>query len=202
MQDLINIASKESLIYVIVSIFLLLSLYGVLSYVLRKIGRNPNFLLPQGSFKKVSLPLIVILLSIFIRTKSLRHLLGLEHADFWFKKASTLLFIFSLTWFLLVVLNIAKRMVMSNYDLEESDNLKARKIYTQFNVLERILIFVIIILALGAALMTFESIREIGISVFASAGVAGIIIGFSAQKFIGDHFGRNTDCHRPAHKVG
>jgi len=33
--------------------------------------------------------------------------------------------------------------------------------------------------------MTFDEIREIGVSVFASAGVAGIIIGFSAQKLIG-----------------
>ncbi|CAN0603055.1 unnamed protein product [Ectocarpus sp. 12 AP-2014] len=42
----------------------------------------------------------------------------------------------------------------------------------------------VVILALGLALMTFDEIREIGISVFASAGVAGIIIGFSAQKLI------------------
>ena len=32
--------------------------------------------------------------------------------------------------------------------------------------------------------MTFDSIRRIGISLFASAGVAGIIIGFAAQKVI------------------
>jgi hypothetical protein len=50
--------------------------------------------------------------------------------------------------------------------------------------LERIVIFVVVILAIGLALMTFDEIREIGISVFASAGVAGIIIGFSAQKLI------------------
>jgi small-conductance mechanosensitive channel len=33
--------------------------------------------------------------------------------------------------------------------------------------------------------MSFESIREIGVSIFASAGVAGIILGLSAQKMIG-----------------
>src|SRR5690606_29311257 len=43
----------------------------------------------------------------------------------------------------------------------------------------------IVILAIGIALMSFEGIRSIGVSVLTSAGIAGIIIGFSAQKAIG-----------------
>jgi small-conductance mechanosensitive channel len=67
----------------------------------------------------------------------------------------------------------------------EKDNLKARKVYTQFRVLERIVIFIVILIAIAIALMTFEGIKRIGISLFASAGVAGIIIGFAAQKLLG-----------------
>jgi len=85
-----------------------------------------------------------------------------------------------LYWVVLFVLRI-----IHNYDVSSSDNLKARKIYTQFNILERIVIFIVVILAVGLALMSFDEIREIGVSIFASAGVAGIIIGFSAQKLIG-----------------
>ena len=176
---------QESTIYLIATISSLLLLYWLLSVVIRRYGKDPKFLLPRGSFKKLALPLALMFLSVVIRTQSLRELLGLATAEYWFKKASTLLFIFSFTWFTLVLLNIAKRIILGNYDLDRADNLKARKIYTQFNVLERIVIFIIVILALGALLMSFEPIREIGISVFASAGVAGIIIGFSAQKFIG-----------------
>ena len=33
--------------------------------------------------------------------------------------------------------------------------------------------------------MNFEGIRKVGISIFASAGVAGLIIGLAAQKVIG-----------------
>ena len=43
----------------------------------------------------------------------------------------------------------------------------------------------IIVVALSLILMSFESIRRIGVSLIASAGVAGIIIGFAAQKAIG-----------------
>ncbi len=75
--------------------------------------------------------------------------------------------------------------MLKKYDVNTSDNLKARKIYTQFNILENIIIFIIIILAIGIALMSFESIRSVGVSVLTSAGIAGIIIGFSAQKASG-----------------
>lgn len=184
MQQLMKIITQDHL-YILVTVVLLLISYGLVSFFLRKIGKNPKYLLPKGSFKKLSWPLILILFSIFIRIESFREVLGLSEFAFWFKKGSTLLLIFSFTWFLLVLLGIVKKIVTSTYNIEEADNLKARQVYTQFNILERIGIFVIIILALGAALMTFESIREIGVSVFASAGVAGIIIGFSAQKFIG-----------------
>ena len=52
-------------------------------------------------------------------------------------------------------------------------------------ILENIVIFIIVVLALGIALMSFESIRAIGVSVLTSAGIAGIIIGLAAQKAIG-----------------
>lgn len=96
-----------------------------------------------------------------------------------------MLLIFGMTWLVLRILKVVKEIVINNYDVHQTDNLRARKIYTQFNILERIAIFLVVIVAMGLALMTFEEIREIGISVFASAGVAGIIIGFSAQKLIG-----------------
>ena len=55
-------------------------------------------------------------------------------------------------------------------------------------MLERIIIIVIAFIFVAIALMTIESIRELGISLLASAGVAGIIIGFAAQKSFGQVF--------------
>lgn len=177
--------SKESLIYLGVTLFCLIFLYWAASVLLKRLGKNPKYLLPSGSFRKLALPLILIFVSVILRMKSLRDLLNLEDSGFWFRKASTLLFILAMTWLVIALLKIVKKAVIRNYDVGESDNLKARKIYTQFTILERIVIFIVIILAAGLALMSFEEIREVGISVFASAGVAGIIIGFSAQKLIG-----------------
>jgi len=185
MDLFIETVSKESLIYLGIALFVLALAYWVVSIVLKRLGKNPKYLLPNGSFRRLTKPLLLIFLSIVLRMKSLRDLLNLEELGFWFRKASTLLFILAMTWLIIAVLKIVKQIIIKNYDVGEADNLKARKIYTQFTILERIVIFIVIILALGLALMSFKEIREIGISIFASAGVAGIIIGFSAQKFIG-----------------
>jgi small-conductance mechanosensitive channel len=184
-EEILKIPSNQSLLYVFGGLLLMVLIYLFTIMVLRKIGKDPNYLLPPETVKKISLPLLFILLSFLIRMGSLRELLGLEDFGAWFRKVSTLLFIISFTWLLIRIIKLIKQLVISNYDVHTSNNLKARKVYTQFTILERIFIFLIIIMATGVALMSFEEIREIGISIFASAGVAGIIIGFSAQKMIG-----------------
>ncbi|WP_343487845.1 mechanosensitive ion channel domain-containing protein [Allomuricauda sp. d1] len=185
LQDQTDLISRESIIYLFAAFSGIVVVYWLISIILKRYSKNPKYLLPSGAFKKVALPLFLVLFSFILRMQSLRNLLHLEDYTYWFKKASTLLFIAAMTWLVIVALKIAKKIIVQNYDITESDNLKARKVYTQFTILERIIIFLVVILALGIALMSFEEIREIGISVFASAGVAGIIIGFSAQKMIG-----------------
>lgn len=98
---------------------------------------------------------------------------------------NTILIIFGFTWCLLVLMQIFKKIFLRQYDISKEDNLKARKIYTQINILVKIANFLIILLAIGLVLVSFESVRKVGVGFFASAGVAGIIIGFSAQKALG-----------------
>jgi small-conductance mechanosensitive channel len=50
--------------------------------------------------------------------------------------------------------------------------------------LKRIGSVVIVVFAIASMLMVFESVRRFGTAIIASAGVAGIIIGFAAQKSI------------------
>lgn len=185
MESFYDNVSKESLIYLGVALLVLITLYWSTSVVLKRLGKNPKYLLPKSSFKRLAFPLVLIFISVLLRMKALRDLLNLEDAEFWFKKASTILFIFAMAWVMIALLKIIKKVIIQNYDIGEADNLKARKVYTQFTILERIFIFIIILLGVGFILMSFEEIREVGISIFASAGVAGIIIGFSAQQFIG-----------------
>jgi small-conductance mechanosensitive channel len=83
------------------------------------------------------------------------------------------------------VVAFSRELVVSHYDVKAENNLQARKIYTQFRIIERILVFVIILFAIAVALLTFEEVRQVGVSLLASAGVIGIIVGFAAQKTLG-----------------
>ena len=52
---------------------------------------------------------------------------------------------------------------------------------TQVRVLLRTAEGLVVLVTLGAALMTFDPVRQYGVSLFASAGVAGIVAGLAAR---------------------
>ena len=91
----------------------------------------------------------------------------------------------SISWFLIELIRILKLILLKQFDISKTDNLASRKAYTQINLLEKVVISLIILFAIGIVLLSFDNIRKIGIGLFASAGVAGIIIGLSAQKVVG-----------------
>ncbi len=134
--------------------------------------------------KKFILPFLLLLIAIFIKYFIEKYELADPDYYGFYSISGSILLIVSLAWTLIVTLRASKRVFLEKYDTAGEDNLKSRKYQTQFNILERILVFLIIIIALGLILMLFEDVRRIGISIFASAGIAGVIIGFAAQKVI------------------
>jgi small-conductance mechanosensitive channel len=74
--------------------------------------------------------------------------------------------------------------VLRQHSVDVSDNLKARSVYTQVTVLKKVAMAAIGVFTLASMLMVFESVRQFGTSILASAGIAGIIIGFAAQRSI------------------
>ncbi len=98
--------------------------------------------------------------------------------------ALEILVIFAFAWFFIRLLRVAGKVIMGRFELGHEDNLEARRVATHIELIRKVLNVIIIILAVSAALMTFDAVRQIGISLLASAGVAGIILGFAAQKSI------------------
>lgn len=95
------------------------------------------------------------------------------------------LVIIAFSWFIIVLLRRLKSRLLKKYDITQENNLRSRKLHTQINIIEKVLVFIIILTAISLILLSFEGIRKIGIGIFASAGLAGIIIGLSAQKVVG-----------------
>jgi len=95
--------------------------------------------------------------------------------------ALRLVFVVLVGWIALIAVDMGVAVYLSRYRLDAEDNLLARKHVTQMRVLKRAMSTIVILLTAGAALMTFTAVRQVGISLFASAGVAGIVAGLAAR---------------------
>jgi small-conductance mechanosensitive channel len=84
-------------------------------------------------------------------------------------------------WFVLIGADILSARSMQRLRLDARDNLAARKSLTQVRILRRTVTVVTVILTVGAVLVTFDGVREWGVSLLASAGVAGLAVGLSAR---------------------
>lgn len=93
-------------------------------------------------------------------------------------------FIFMLGWFVHTALHISITVYSRRYSLESEDNLLARKHITQMRILQRVANFLIYLTTLSIALMTFDGVRQYGVSLLASAGAAGLIVGLALQPVI------------------
>jgi small-conductance mechanosensitive channel len=91
-------------------------------------------------------------------------------------------------WAVIIALNIVTGFYLRRFRLDVEDNLMARKHNTQIRVLVRAIDVVLVILTIGAALMTFPAVRQYGISLFASAGAAGIVVGLAARPLLSNLF--------------
>ncbi len=71
--------------------------------------------------------------------------------------------------------------IEEKYRLDVADNLLARQVHTQIDVLRRVFGVVLVVITLAVMLMTFPGVRQVGTTLFASAGVAGLVIGMAAR---------------------
>lgn len=76
---------------------------------------------------------------------------------------------------------VVEDLIYHRNDITVSDNLKARKIRTQIKFVSQFLIAFIVVLAISAMLLSFDSLRKVGTGLLAGVGVGSIIIGFAAQ---------------------
>ncbi len=74
--------------------------------------------------------------------------------------------------------------VAARYDLSAKDNLRAREIHTRVRVLQRVVAAIIVIVTAAVILMAIPAVRQIGVTLFASAGIAGIVAGFAARSVL------------------
>jgi small-conductance mechanosensitive channel len=97
------------------------------------------------------------------------------------RKIFLALAVVQLGWIIGVIANIAIDRYVYGFKIDVADNLMARKAVTQMRIVRQAVNVMIALFTAGFALMSFESVRQIGVSLFASAGVAGIVAGLAAR---------------------
>jgi len=93
-----------------------------------------------------------------------------------------------LGWAALTALHIGADLYLRRFRLDVADNLLARKHVPQVRVFEHVLEVVIALVTIGFALMTFDAVRQYGVTLFASAGVAGLIAGLASPPVLSNFF--------------
>ena len=102
------------------------------------------------------------------------------------QKGFGILLIVAFSFLIIRGVNAVQTALLSRHRLDAPDNVSARRIYTQVSVIRKIIVTAVVIIATGSILMMFDPVRQFGTSILASAGIAGIVIGFAAQKTLGN----------------
>jgi small-conductance mechanosensitive channel len=89
----------------------------------------------------------------------------------------------ALGWFAVGCIYVFQSATLRRYDLTAENNVRARRVHTQFQLFRRMLITFVVIIDIGALLWTFNDPRiwHYGSGLLASAGVASLILAAAAK---------------------
>ena len=105
-------------------------------------------------------------------------------AQEFFNRVCYSLAVISLAWFILRFLRVSATFVQNRVSVEMKDASRARSVSTQLVVLRSIFEVATYVIAAALLLIQFDVVRSVGVSLLASAGIAGLVLGLAAQKSI------------------
>jgi small-conductance mechanosensitive channel len=172
-------SSFWALLFVLGAILVAVLLHGLLFRFLlnRTDGRQS---LAAGLLRRARRPirLVFVLTALALAVPNVSLPAGLDQVV---RQGTLVLIIVLIGWTLILLTGYFTERSLRRHRLDTEDNLRARKFITQLRVLRRAVDILIILVTAAVALMTFESVRQYGVSLFASAGVAGLVVGLAAR---------------------
>jgi small-conductance mechanosensitive channel len=95
-------------------------------------------------------------------------------------------YIAAFTWLTIAFVQIIYGFIAHRFPEDIQDNVHARRVQTQVYLLRQITAWLIAFIGFASILITFPSIRAVGAGLFASAGVAGLVLGMAARPTLGN----------------
>lgn len=99
------------------------------------------------------------------------------------------LWVLAASWIVLTLVRTGTRAVTAGLPDDTAGELEHRGLRTRLLMIERVAAGVIGLLATSVVLLQFEVVRTVGLSLLASAGIAGIVLGVAAQRTLGGVIG-------------
>jgi small-conductance mechanosensitive channel len=151
--------------------------FWILGQVSRATNDDLLAMLPRYGRRPGQILVPLLLLELFFPSLNLppRTEVVLEHS-------LRLALIASCTYLLINTTRLARDAITLRVSRDGAQVFHARKVVTQIKLLQKIVIAVVLLCSAALMLMTFQGIRQVGVSVLASAGLAGIILGLAAQR--------------------
>ncbi|GAB5347351.1 mechanosensitive ion channel family protein [Alteriqipengyuania sp. 357] len=160
-----------------IAVVLALALHTVLFYLLKRIARRTDENADDIVVRRLRAP-----------TRAAAIVLGLvaashrvpELSEFWTSIAAFVLPAV-VGWIALAILKAMIEAAKLHADISVADNLKARRKRTKLTMFNRIATFIIVFVTVGLMLLAIPGVRDIGLTLVASAGLAGLAVGAAAQ---------------------
>ncbi|MFA5649766.1 MAG: mechanosensitive ion channel domain-containing protein [Proteiniphilum sp.] len=193
MEFIDNLTAGSSLRYLFIALLfiaLFVVLVAIFNFIIKKWrqrARRSKSLVDDFIVRLFRVPGIWIIFSVMLHLFS-SFLKEDENTFATFEKISRIMLILTIGWLIIQVVRGLFHYWQRRFDITNPNNLEARKRLTQMSMVERIVIITVAFIFVAIALMTIDSVRQLGVSLLASAGVAGIIIGFAAQRSFGQIF--------------
>ena len=99
-----------------------------------------------------------------------------------------ILIVAAAAWLVAALMLVLEDVTLDKWRTDVPDNMKARRRKTQVVILRRVTVAAIVVIAVGAALMTFPAVRALGASVLASTAVISVLVALAAQSTLGNLF--------------
>lgn len=95
-------------------------------------------------------------------------------------------FIAAGAWFIVALVHALSTWMLHRFPVDVENNLRARQVQTQTLVLRRIAVALIALIAGALMLLQIPGVENVGASLLASAGLAGIVVGLAARPAVGN----------------
>lgn len=164
-------------------------IYQILFYFIKRWARKKKKNLPRLLSRHIYAPglLLMIIVTLWITLTAFKRSIG---TDYYHIADHSLLVSVIFTSGILITrfISFFSDLALSRLSAGPTQDASVRRAKTKFHLVQRVMNFLIITATAAIMLMTFESVRKVGGTILASAGVLGIIIGFAAQKSLATLF--------------